>query len=97
MIKNIMFNLSIYLLRNENLDENDLINLAIGSLNGSLTLDEIKILECIRKNTHITVELLSKETNISIGKIYRIYKVLNEKGYIERNGTRNKGCWKILK
>lgn len=97
----LMFNLTIPLLRDENLNENDLINLAIGSLNGSLngslTLDEIKILEYIRKNTHITAELLSKETNISIRKIYRIYKALKEKGYIERNGTRNKGCWRILK
>lgn len=101
----LMFTLTIPLLRDENLDEKDLINLAIGSLdgsldgslNGSLNNDDKVVLDCIKENSYITAEELSKNINMSVRKIYRIYKKLKEKGYIERVGTRSKGSWKKLK
>jgi len=84
-----MFRVAILLLRDEKLDEKDLINLANGTLN--LILNELK-----NKN-NMTQKELSEKLGISLRTIKRDIIILKESGYIERVGAKKNGYWKILK
>ena len=88
-----MFRVTIPLLRNEKLDEKDLINLANGTLNGTLKL----ILSELENKNNITQKELAEKTGIPLRTIKRNIDTLKEKGYIERVGSKKTGYWKILK
>ena len=75
------------------MDEKDLINLANGTLNGTLNL----ILNELKNKNNITQKELSEKTGMSLRTIKRNIKELKEKGYIEREGSKKTGHWKILK
>ena len=84
-----MFRVTIPLLRDEKLDEKDLINLANGTLN--LILNEIN-----NKNK-ITQKELSEKTKIPLRTVKRNIEILKEEGYIERVGSKKTGYWNIKK
>lgn len=88
-----MFRVTIPLLRDEKMDEKDLINLANGTLNGTLNL----ILNEIKDKNSVTQKELSDKTGMSLRTIKRNIDMLKEKGYIEREGSKKTGYWKILK
>lgn len=104
-----MFKLTIPLLRDEKLDETDLINLAngtlndtlsgtlIGTLNGTLSGTLNLTFEKIKNRKKITQIELSNETGIPLRTIKRNISILKENGYIQRVGSKKKGYWKILK
>ena len=96
-----MFKLTIPLLRDEKLDETDLINLANGNLNDTLngTLNDtlILILDKIKNKKDITQQELADETGISLRTIKRNISLLKETGYIKRVGSRKTGHWEVLK
>ncbi len=96
-----MFRITIPLTRDKSYNENELKELVEnemnGSLNGSLNLDDLKIMEILKNNPSITAEQMNKETRFSLRKIYRIYDKLKQLNYIERIGSRNNGSWKIIK
>ena len=84
-----MFRVTIPLLRDEKLDERDLINLANDTLNDTLNL--------IKINPNVRQKDMAKKLNVSEVTIKRYIKELREKGYIERQGSKKSGYWKILK
>lgn len=84
-----MFRVIIPLLRDEKLDEKDLINLANDTLNDTLNL--LKINPSIRQKD-IAIKLRVSEVTIK-----RNIKELKEKGYIKREGSKKTGHWKVLK
>lgn len=84
-----MFRVIIPLLRDEKLDEKDLINLANDTLNDTLNL--LKINPSIRQKD-IAIKLRVSEVTIK-----RNVKELKEKGYIKREGSKKTGHWKVLK
>lgn len=88
-----MFRVTIPLLRDEKLDEKDLVNLANGTLNGTLN----SILEMIKNKNNITQKEISEKTGISLRTIKRNIDILKNDGYIERIGAKKSGYWKILK
>lgn len=88
-----MFRVTIPLLRDETLDEKDLINLANGTLNGTLKI----VYEKINNKNNITQKEISYETKIPLRTVKRNIDILKEDGYIQRVGARKNGYWKILK
>lgn len=84
-----MFRVTIPLLRDENLDENDLINLANDTLNDTLKM--------LKEKPKLKQKELAKALNVSEATIKRNVKELKNKGYIERIGAKKNGLWKILK
>ena len=96
-----MFRVTIPLLRDEKLDEKDLINLANGTLNGTLndTLNDTLnfILNELKNKNNITQKELSEKTGIPLRTIKRNIDRLKKYGYIEREGSKKAGYWKILK
>ena len=80
---------TIPLLRDEKMDETDLINLANGTLND--------ILKIIKANPKITQKTLANKLHVSEITIKRNISKLKDYGYIERNGSKRTGFWKILK
>lgn len=84
-----MFRVTIPLLRDEKLDEKDLINLANDTLNDTLKL--------LQMNPSIKQKDMAIKLQVSEITIKRNIKELKEKGYIERVGARKNGYWKILK
>ena len=88
-----MFRVTIPLLRDENYDEKDLVNLANGTLNDTLN-DTLKIL---RESPNIKQKEIAQMLNVSYITIKRNIKELKDLGYIERIGARKNGYWKILK
>ena len=86
-----MFRVTIPLLRDEKLEEKDLINLANGTLNGTLKI----VFEKISNKNNITQKEISEETGIPLRTVKRNIEVLKENGYIERIGARKKGYWII--
>ena len=61
-----------------------------------LTEKEAKVLEVLRKNNDVSARQMSDNTGISISTVNRIYKILKEKGYIDRK-NKTRGAWNILK
>ena len=92
-----MFRVTIPLLRDEKLDENELSNLSNNSLNGTLNGVLNSILTEIRGNNKITQKELAEKLGISIRTINRNIMFLRENGYIERIGSKKTGEWKIIK
>ena len=82
-----MFKVTIPLLRNEKLEEKDLINLA----NGTLKI----VFEKISNKNNITQKEISEETGILLRTVKRNIEILKENGYIERIGARKNGYWII--
>lgn len=70
---------------------NDTINDTIKT-----TKSESKVLKQIEKNNEITREQLVANTNLSDSTVARALKTLQEKGIIEREGSKKIGFWKIL-
>ena len=75
-----MFRVTVPLLRDENLDEKDLINLANDTLND--------ILKILKENPYIKQKELAKTLHVSDITIKRNIKELKDKGYIERIGAK---------
>ena len=86
-----MLRVTIPLLRDEKLEEKDLINLANGTLNGTLKI----VFEKISNKNNITQKEISEETGIPLRTVKRNIEALKENGYIERIGARKKGYWII--
>lgn len=80
-----MFRVTIPLLRDEKLDEKDLINLANDTLN------------LLKINPNMKQKDIAIKLRVSEPTIKRNIKELKEKGYIEREGSKKTGHWKILK
>ena len=70
---------------------NDIINDTIKT-----TKSESKVLKQIEKNNEITREQLVANTGLSDSTVARALKTLQEKGIIEREGSKKIGSWKIL-
>lgn len=70
---------------------NDTINDTIKT-----TKSESKVLKQIEKNNEITREQLVANTSLSDSTVARALKTLQEKGIIEREGSKKIGFWKIL-
>lgn len=58
---------------------------------------ERKILELILNDPTLTAEKISIKINKTKRTDERYLKSLQEKGYIERNGSNKNGYWKIIK
>lgn len=58
---------------------------------------ERKIIELILNDPTLTAEKLSIEINKAKRTAEMYLKSLQEKGYIERNGSNKNGYWKIIK
>ena len=56
-----------------------------------------KVLALIKDNNQITTRQLMSECQLSENAIYKIIRQLRESGYIEREGGRKEGSWKVLK
>jgi predicted HTH transcriptional regulator len=69
---------------------------ATKSATNQLTEDEKKVIQAIRENPEITQKQLTQTTGITIGTIKRILPRLQEKGKIERRGSRRSGKWHII-
>ena len=87
-----MFRVTVPLLRDENLDEKDLINLANDTLNDTLN----DILKILKENPYIKQKELAKTLHVSDITIKRNIKELKDKGYIERIGAKKNGSWNII-
>ena len=83
-----MFRVTVPLLRDENLDEKDLINLANDTLND--------ILKILKENPYIKQKELAKTLHVSDITIKRNIKELKDKGYIKRIGAKKNGSWNII-
>lgn len=70
---------------------NDTINDTIKT-----TESESRFLKQIEKNNEITREQLVANTSLSDSTVARALKALQEKGIIEREGSKKTGFWKIL-
>ena len=100
-----MFRVTIPLLRDEKLDEKDLINLANngisggigGGINGGINDILNLILKEIENKSNITQKELAKKTKIPLRTIERGIRRLKEDGYIKREGSNKTGYWVILK
>ena len=82
-----MLRVTIPLLRDEKLEEKDLINLA----NGTLKI----VFEKISNKNNITQKEISEETGILLRTVKKNIEILKENGYIERIGARKNGYWII--
>lgn len=61
-----------------------------------LSADELVVLNAIRRNPALTQKELHKETGIALGTIKRILPRLQEKGRLERIGSRRLGVWNVI-
>ena len=86
-----MFRVTIPLLRDEKLEENDLINLANFGINDTLN-DTLKLL---KNNPKLKQKEIAEQLKISEITVKRNIKELKERGYIERIGARKNGYWKV--
>ncbi len=68
-----------------------------GNLNDNLNNNEQNILEQLLLNPRTTLDEDSILLNIPKRTISRYFKSLQEKGYIERIGSKKTGLWKIKK
>lgn len=60
------------------------------------TLEELAVLDLIKKNPSIRQQELADETGKSIRSIKRIMKSLQDKKYIRRESGKRYGKWEIL-
>ena len=86
-----MFKVTIPLLRDEKLEEKDLINLANFGINDTLN-DTLKLL---KNNPKLKQKEIAEQLKISEITVKRNIKELKERGYIERIGARKNGYWKV--
>ena len=56
-----------------------------------------KVLALIKENNQITTRQMMAECQLSENAIYKIIRQLRESGFIEREGGRKEGSWKVLK
>ncbi|NLJ64212.1 MAG: winged helix-turn-helix transcriptional regulator [Christensenellaceae bacterium] len=63
----------------------------------SLTKTEIKVLELLIENSDLIANELSEKAGVTVRTIYRALSSLQEKGYIERIGTKKNGKWIVIK
>lgn len=56
-----------------------------------------KILRLIIENPQITTDELAKACGLTSDGVFYQTKKLRELGFIEREGGRKEGCWKVLK
>ena len=63
----------------------------------NLNKNERQIIELILNDPNLTAEKLSIKINKTKRTAERYLKSLQEKGYIERNGSDKNGYWKIIK
>ena len=63
--------------------------------NVPFSLGEQQVLDAICNNTSITQKELHELTGITLGTIKRILPRLQEKGILERIGSRRTGKWKV--
>ncbi len=68
-----------------------------GTLNDTLNNNEQNILKQLLLNPRTTIDEASILLNIPKRTISRYFKTLQEKGYIERIGSKKTGLWKIKK
>ena len=94
-----MFRVTIPLLRDEKLEENDLINLANFGINDTLNdilNDTLKdTLKLLKNNPKLKQKEISEQLKISEITVKRNIKELKDRGYIERIGARKNGYWKV--
>ena len=62
-----------------------------------LSNNQVRILNLIQENPHISRNELSKKIGLSETSIYNNIQELKAQGYIERVGADKNGYWKILK
>lgn len=60
------------------------------------TLDELRVIEALRKNSKITQKELAQKIGKSERTVKSITIALSEKNYIERVGGKRFGEWKVL-
>lgn len=61
-----------------------------------VTVNQKKILEAVKKNSHVTLDELSKKIGISRKSIAANVKKLQEAGMLKRNGADKNGYWEIV-
>ena len=71
------------------------INMVKDATNVAFSLGEQQVLDAICNNTSITQKELHELTGITLGTIKRILPRLQEKGILERIGSRRTGKWKV--
>lgn len=96
-----MFRVTIPLLRDEKLDEVDLINLANDSMKNNEDIKEIterqkEIIELMKKDNTITQEQIAQLLNITRQTVTVEIKYLKDMKFIKREGSNKNGTWKIL-
>ena len=60
------------------------------------TLEELAVLDLIRKNPSIKQQELADITDKSIRSVKRIMKSLQDKNYIRRESGKRYGIWEVL-
>lgn len=63
----------------------------------TLSVNHIKVIEEIKKNNKVTFVELKKIIGVSETTIAKYFRVLREKGIVERAGTKTDGQWILLK
>ena len=63
-------------------------------VNEPVNLLHKQIIELIKANKNINREELAKKTNVSLATIKRVLALLQQKGYISREGSDKTGVWK---
>ena len=81
----------ILTLRNEN------HNKVSSKISTKLSNNQVRILNLIQQNPHISRNELSKKIGLSETSIYNNIQKLKAQGFIERVGADKNGYWKILK
>jgi ATP-dependent DNA helicase RecG len=57
----------------------------------------VKILSLMRENPNVTIPMLAREIGITVKAIEKQIDILKQEGFIEREGPRKGGYWKIIK
>lgn len=63
----------------------------------ALNFSQIKVLAEIRNNSNITTSQLMVKCNLGKTSFDNIIKILKNKGYIQRIGSKKNGYWEVLK
>lgn len=58
---------------------------------------EKKVLELLIRNSDLVADDLSKEIGVTVRTIYRAFAKLQDKGYLERIGSKKDGKWIVIK
>lgn len=72
-----------------------------GNINGKINFDlskkESSLIGKIIQNPKITITEAAENLGVSIRTTSRIFASLQEKGYINREGSNKSGFWKVIK